>query len=255
VQPEIHLGPLTLQSFGLMFALAFIVSGLIVGRRLKEIDEPVDWAYEIVLAGALGGILGAKLWFSAQQGEWSFSQIFSGTGLVWYGGALGGAAAVLAYGAWRGILNRTLLDVAAPALAAGYAIGRIGCQLSGDGDYGKPTDAWWGLAYPNGTVPTPPGIHVHPTPLFEIVLMGLLAIVLWRLRNRFAPGVLFGIYLVASSIERFMIEFLRRNDSIALGLTAAQWTSIVLCAIGVIMIVDWRREPVPTQRRLSGDQT
>jgi phosphatidylglycerol:prolipoprotein diacylglycerol transferase len=251
VYPEIHLGPLTLQSFGLMFALAFVVSGLIVGRRLKEIDAPVDWAYEIVLAGALGGVLGAKLWFSVQQGEWSLSQVFSGTGLVWYGGALGGATAVLGYAAWRGILNRTLLDVAAPALAAGYAIGRIGCQLSGDGDYGKVTGAWWGMAYPNGTVPTAPGVHVHPTPLFEVLLMGLLAIVLWRLRDRFAPGVLFGIYLVVSSVERFVIEVLRLNDAIALGMTAAQWTSIVLAAIGAIMIADWRREAVPRQRTLA----
>lgn len=253
VQPELHLGPLTLQTFGLMFALAFVVSGLIVGKRLKELGAPVDWAYEIVLAAALGGVVGAKLWFSLQNGEWSMHQVFSGTGLVWYGGALGGAAAVLGYAAWRKILNRTLLDVAAPALAAGYAIGRIGCQLSGDGDYGKVTNAWWGMGYPNGTVPTPPGVHVYPTPLLEIFLMGLLAIVLWRMRDRFAPGVLFGIYLVASSIERFAIEFLRRNDAVALGMTAAQWTSIVLVLIGTAMIVDWRREPVPEHRTLKLD--
>lgn len=251
MQPEIHLGPLTLQSFGLMFALAFIVSGLILAKRLKELDAPADWAYEIVLAGAVGGIIGAKLWFSLQEGDWSAGQIFSGTGLVWYGGALGGAAAVVAYAAWRGVMNRTLLDAAAPALAAGYAIGRIGCQLSGDGDYGKVTDAWWGMAYPHGTVPTPPGVHVHPTPLFEILLMGLLALVLWRLRDRFAPGVLFGIYLVASSIERFAIEFLRLNEPLALGMTLAQWTSVVLIAVGALMIADWRRETVPERRTLS----
>jgi phosphatidylglycerol:prolipoprotein diacylglycerol transferase len=251
VQPEIHLGPLTLQSFGLMFALAFIVSGMLLARRLKELGASADWAYEIVLAAAGGGILGAKLWFSLQQGEWSAGQIFSGTGLVWYGGALGGAAAVLAYAAWRGIANRTLLDAAAPALAAGYAIGRIGCQLSGDGDYGKVTDAWWGIGYPHGTVPTPPGVHVHPTPLFEILLMGLLAIALWRMRDRFAPGVLFGIYLVASSIERFAIEFLRLNEPLALGMTVAQWTSLVLVLIGALMIADWRREPVPEVRTLT----
>ena len=165
--PEIHLGPLTLQTFGLMFAMAFIVSGLIVGRRLKELGNPVDWAYELILAAAVGGVLGAKLWFSVQTGEWSLSQLFSGTGLVWYGGALGGAAAVAAYAYWRKMLTYTLLDVCAPALAAGYAVGRIGCQLSGDGDYGTPTDWWWGMSYENGTVPTPPGVEVHPTPMIE----------------------------------------------------------------------------------------
>lgn len=252
--PEIHLGPITLQTFGLMFALAFIVAGLILAKRLKELKAPADWAYEITLAAALGGLVGAKLWFSFQGGDWSPAQIFSGTGLVWYGGALGGAAAVIAYAAWRGILGRTLLDVTAPALAAGYAIGRIGCQLSGDGDYGRPTDAWWGMGYPNGAVPTDPGVDVYPTPLLESVTMGLVALLLWRLRNRFAPGVLFGIYLVVSSAERFLIEFLRRNESIAMGLTLAQWTSVVLMALGAGMIIDWRRDPVPSVRALSPDR-
>lgn len=251
MQPEIHLGPLTLQTFGLMFALAFVVSGWIIAKRLKELGAPVDWAYELVIAAAVGGIVGAKLWFSLQEGDWSFSQIFSGTGLVWYGGALGGAAAAVAYAAWRKILNLNLLDVTAPALAAGYAVGRIGCQLSGDGDYGKATDAWWGMSYENGTVPTAPGVHVHPTPIFETVLMGILAIVLWRLRDRFAPGVLFAIYLIASSVERFVIEFLRRNESLALGLTLAQWTSIVLGSIGLAMLLAWRDKPVPEQRSVT----
>lgn len=250
VQPEIHLGPLTLQTFGLMFALGFLAAGLIIAKRLKELGSPVDWAYEIVIAGALGGVIGAKLWFSVQQGDWSASQVLSGTGLVWYGGALGGATAVVAYAAWRKILTLTLLDVTAPALAAGYAIGRVGCQLSGDGDYGTVTDAWWGMSYANGTVPTPPGVHVHPTPLFEAILMGLLAAVLWRLRDRFAPGVLFAIYLIFSSIERFVIEFLRRNEALALGLTLAQWTSVALIGIGVAMLLAWRG-PAPERRSLA----
>lgn len=251
VQPEIHLGPLTLQSFGLMFALAFVVSGWLLARRLRELDAPVDWSYEIVLAAAAGGVIGAKLWFSMETGEWSAAQIFSGTGLVWYGGALGGAAAVLAYAKWRDILSLTLLDVVAPALAAGYALGRVGCQLSGDGDYGKQTDSWIGMGYPNGTEPTPPGVEVYPTPLFEAVAMGLFAFVLWRLRDRFAPGVLFAIYLIGSSIERFLIEFLRRNDPVALGMTLAQWSSIVLAVVGIAMVVDWRHAPVPERRSLT----
>ncbi|MGH2907379.1 MAG: prolipoprotein diacylglyceryl transferase family protein, partial [Solirubrobacterales bacterium] len=130
--PEIHLGPLTLQTFGLMFALAFIVSGWIIAKRLKELDAPVDWSYELILAAAIGGLIGAKLWYSMQSGEWSLSQVFSGSGLVWYGGALGGALGVALFSKWRGILNLTMLDMCAPALAAGYAVGRIGCQLCYD---------------------------------------------------------------------------------------------------------------------------
>jgi phosphatidylglycerol:prolipoprotein diacylglycerol transferase len=251
MQPEIHLGPLTLQTFGLMFALAFVVSGLIIVRRLKELGNPTDWAYELILAAAVGGILGAKLWFSVAEGNWSMSQLLSGTGLVWYGGALGGAAAVAAYAYWRKILSLTLLDVCAPALAAGYAVGRIGCQLSGDGDYGKPTDSWLGMGYPHGTVPTDPGVQVYPTPIFETVTMGLFAIVLWRFRDRWHPGVLFGIYLIGSSIERFLIEFLRRNEDVALGMTLAQLTSIVLGLIGVAFVVKLKDRPASAKRSLT----
>ncbi len=252
VIPEIDLGPITLQTFGLMFAAAFIVSGWLIAKRLKELDAPIDWAYELILAAAVGGVLGAKLWFSFQEGEWSFDQIFSGTGLVWYGGALGGAAAVAAYAKWRGIFNYTLLDICAPALAAGYAVGRIGCQLSGDGDYGKTTDAWWGMGYPDGTVPTAPGEKVYPTPILETVSMALLAYVLWRLRNRFAPGVLFAIYLIVSSIERFLIEFLRRNEVVALGMTLAQVASLGFIAIGLAMILALKDRPIPSKRSLTG---
>jgi phosphatidylglycerol:prolipoprotein diacylglycerol transferase len=251
MQPEINLGPLTLQTFGLMFAFAFIVSGWIIARRLKELGNPVDWSYELILAAAVGGILGAKLWFSVAEGDWSTDQLFSGTGLVWYGGALGGAAAVAAYAYWRKILTLTLLDVCAPALAAGYAVGRIGCQLSGDGDYGKPTDAWWGMGYPNGTVATPPGVEVYPTPIIEVVSMGLFAVVLWRLRDRFHPGVLFGIYLIGSSIERFLVEFLRRNTDVALGMTLAQITSVALGLIGVAFVLGLKNRPFSGKRSLT----
>lgn len=248
--PEIHLGPVTLQTFGLMFALAFVVSGWLIAKRLKELDAPVDWSYELILAAAVGGVLGAKLWFSMQEGDWSLGQVFSGTGLVWYGGALGGAAGVALYAWWRKMLNLNLLDVCAPALAAGYAVGRIGCQLSGDGDYGKVTDAWWGMGYPDGTVPTPPGVKVYPTPILETVSMGILAYFLWRFRDRWSPGVLFGVYLIFSSIERFMIEFLRRNEAWFAGMTLAQFVSVVLGLIGVVMVVSLRERAVPSKREL-----
>ena len=81
-------------------------------------------------------------------------------------------------------------------LALGYGIGRIGCQLSGDGDYGKAWDGPWAMAYPKGTVPTTP--TVHPTPIYETLVMGLLALGLWHLRDRVRPGVLFALYLVGA---------------------------------------------------------
>ena len=129
-----------------------------------------------------------------------------------------------------------LVDLCAVPLALGYAIGRVGCQLSGDGDYGKAWDGPWAMGYPDGKVPTAPGEEVHPTPVYETLAMGLFAWALWQLRDRFRPGVLFAIYLVGAGVERLLVEFLRRNDDVAAGLTAAQLESLVLIAIGGIWL-------------------
>ena len=188
--PEIHLGPLTLQTFGICFAFAFLAAGALVGKRFVELGKPVDWAYEMGFAALIGGIVGSRLDFILENyddvKDDVLGNIFSGSGLVWYGGAIGGAIAVFLWAWWRGYLTMTLLDVAAPALALGYAIGRCGCQLSGDGDYGKAWDGPWAMAYPDGTVPTDQ--TVHPTPVYETLTMGLIAVALWRLRDRIEAG-------------------------------------------------------------------
>ena len=128
------------------------------------------------------------------------------------------------------MLSLALLDLCAAPLALGYAIGRIGCQLSGDGDYGKAWDGPWAMAYPDGTEPIDE--TVHPTPIYETLAMGLVAYLLWRLRDRFQAGVLFAIYLVLAGPERFLVEFLRRNDAVFLGLTQAQLLSLAMIAVG-----------------------
>ena len=156
--PEINLGPLTLQTFGLMFALAFLAAGALIAKRLGEIGKPVDWAYEMGFSALVGGVVGSRLYFIVQNYDSVkddlLGNLFSGSGLVWYGGAIGGALAVLLWAWYRDFLRLALLDLAAPALALGYAIGRVGCQLSGDGDYGKAWDGPWAMSYPDGTVPT-----------------------------------------------------------------------------------------------------
>jgi phosphatidylglycerol---prolipoprotein diacylglyceryl transferase len=243
MQPEISLGPITLQTFGIMFALGFIGAGLLVAKRLKELGKPVDWAYELIFAGLVGGIVGSRLNFLLEN--WDdvsddlLGNLLSGSGLVWYGGAIGGAIAVVLWARWRGMLNLTLLDICAPGLAIGYAIGRIGCQLSGDGDYGIPWDGPWAMAYPEGTVPT--DVPVHPTPIYETLAMGMVTYVLWRLRNRFQPGLLFAVYLVLAGVERFLIEFIRRNEEVAAGLTQAQLLSVAMILAGGIWIVSKAR--------------
>jgi phosphatidylglycerol---prolipoprotein diacylglyceryl transferase len=247
MQPEIDLGPVSLKTFGIMFALGFVAAGLVSARRFKELGKPVDWAYEMIFAGLVGGIVGARGYYLVQN--WSdvnddlLGNIFSGSGLVWYGGALGGALAVFIWAWWRGFLGLALLDLAATPLALGYAIGRIGCQLSGDGDYGKGSDLPWAMSYPEGTVPTDD--RVHPTPVYETLGMGLVAWILWSLRDRFAPGLLFALYLVLSGLERFLVEFLRRNDEVWAGLTTPQIESLgLMLAGGIWFAVASRRRPV-----------
>jgi phosphatidylglycerol:prolipoprotein diacylglycerol transferase len=234
MQPELEIGPLTLQTFGIMFALGFIAAGALVARRLKEVGKPVDWAYEMIFAALIGGIVGARLDFVIQNydsvSDDLLGNIFSGAGLVWFGGAVGGAIGVLLWARWRRMLDLSLLDICAPGLAIGYAVGRIGCQLSGDGDYGIPWDGPWAMAYPDGTEPT--DVPVHPTPIYETLAMGLVTYVLWRLRFSFRPGLLFALYLVLAGVERFLVEFIRRNDEVALGLTQAQLLSIAMIVAG-----------------------
>jgi phosphatidylglycerol---prolipoprotein diacylglyceryl transferase len=236
--PEIHIGSLTLQSFGICFAAAFVAAGALVWKRLGEIGKPKDWAYEIAFAALLGGVVGSRVYFVVQNYDEVkhdlLGNIFSGAGLVWYGGAIGGALAVVLWAWWRGFLGLALLDLAAPALALGYAIGRCGCQLAGDGDYGKPWNGPWAMSYPNGTVPT--DRTVHPTPVYETLAMGLGAWLLWQLRDRVRTGALFAIYLVYAGVERFLVEFLRRNTEDSLGLTTAQLESLALIAIGALWI-------------------
>jgi len=240
VQPEIDLLGLPLKTFGMCFALAFVVSGAVVGRRLKELGRPPDWAYEMVFAALIGGLVGARLYWVLTnlddvRGD-VLGGIFGGSGLVWFGGLLGGAAGVLLWARRRGMFNLELLDACSPALAIGYAVGRVGCQVSGDGDYGIPTDLPWGMAYPDGVVPTTE--VVHPTPIYETLSMCLVAWALWRARDALRPGLLFACYLVLAGSERFLVEFVRRNDAVLAGLTEAQLLSLVMMAAGGIWL--WR---------------
>lgn len=228
-----------------MFALAFVAAGLLVRRRLVELGKPGDWAYELIFAALAGGAVGSRLYYIVQH--WSsvkgnlLANVFSGSGLVWYGGLIGGAVAVIVWAHYRHLLSVALLDLVAPALALGYAVGRVGCQLSGDGDYGVRSDLPWAMSYPNGTVPTTE--RVHPAPIYEMLAMALVAYILWRLRDRFRSGALFALYLLFAGVERFLVEFIRRNNEAVAGLTAPQLESLVLMAAGAIWLYVLSRRP------------
>jgi phosphatidylglycerol:prolipoprotein diacylglycerol transferase len=240
MKPEIEILGISIKTFGVMFALGFLACGAVVARRLRELHKPVDWAYEIVFAALLGGVIGARAYYVIQN----YSEVkhdllkslFSGSGLVWYGGAIGGAIGVVAWMRWRDALELRMFDMCATALTLGYGIGRIGCQVSGDGDYGIRSSLPWAMGYPHGTVPTPPGVRVQPTPIYETVTMCLLAYLLWRLRDRVRPGVVFALYLVGSGTERFLVEFIRRNKEVLVGLTGPQVESLVLLVIGLVWL-------------------
>src|SRR4051812_24148430 len=115
MQPELDLGPLTLKTFGIMFSLAFLGAAAVCWRRFRELGKPGDWAYEMTFAALIGGIVGARAYYMTQH--WDevrhdlLGSVFSGSGLVWYGGAIGGAIAVFVWAWWRGFLSLALLDL------------------------------------------------------------------------------------------------------------------------------------------------
>jgi phosphatidylglycerol:prolipoprotein diacylglycerol transferase len=239
VIPSIELGPLTIQTFGLSVAIAFLCAGAVLMRRFRELGWEPDWAYEATGAALVGGIVGARLWWAFTDlsafGDDPVGRLVGGSGLTWYGGAIGGTLAVWGWTLWRRLPAWHVAGGAVPALALGYALGRVGCQISGDGDYGVASDVPWAMAYPDGVVPT--NEVVHPTPIYETLWMGLVALMLWHLRDRVAPQRLVAAYLVAAGLERFVVEFWRRNPTVDGLITVAQITALISIALGVALIV------------------
>lgn len=255
----IRLGPVTITGYGLMMMAAFLVGGWVMQRELVRRRENDEYAADVVVAAVVGGIIGAKLWYVALTQD--TSALLSRGGLVWYGGFVGGVAAVLFNGWRKRVPPSTTMELTAPALAVGYALGRIGCFLVQD-DYGIPTTVPWGMKFPQGLPPTsvaelqkfgvevPPNLQpwdvlaVHPTQLYETAIMLTVFWALWRLKvHRHAPGWLFGVYLVMAGLERFFIEFFRAKDDRFLGpFTVAQAMSIAVVGAGAIVMARlWQR--------------
>jgi phosphatidylglycerol---prolipoprotein diacylglyceryl transferase len=242
VLPHIHLGPLTIQTFGICFAVGFLAAAGVIGRRLRELELPGEWTWELTFSVMVGGLVGARVDYLLENWDKVHGHLlknaFSGSGLIWYGGVIGGALGAVLWAYRRGYLGWALADLAAVPLALGYAIGRCGCQLSGDGDYGIHSSLPWAMAYPKGTVPT--DVKVHPTPVYETVTVGLITLLLWHLRDRLTGGRLFALYLVLTGIERFLVEFIRRNHHVLAGLTVPQLVSLVGIASGLALFARFR---------------
>jgi phosphatidylglycerol:prolipoprotein diacylglycerol transferase len=233
-----EIGPFTIASFGTMVALGFLSALLVLKKELVRKGIDGDLAGSIITASMLGGLAGAKLYFilfeTPPHTSWeqTFGAVFSGGGLTWYGGFIVAAAVTCWIIRRRGAPFLQVADSMGPALALGYAIGRIGCQLAGDGDYGVPSSLPWAMAYPDGVVPTLE--KVHPAPVYETLTgLGIFAL-LWSTRERLTiPGLSFCLYLVLAGVARFLVEFIRINPKVLWGLTDAQLLSFVMVVAGV----------------------
>jgi phosphatidylglycerol:prolipoprotein diacylglycerol transferase len=272
----LQIGPFTIYSFGLMVAIACMAGAWVIGREMGRhgIDPEIAWS--IAVWSTFIGFASSAIWYYVQHHFWellhsplatlasSFGAIAAqlgsgegsfvgrlfgvlrglGSGFVWYGGLIGGALTTT----W--IIHKHRLpwlitvDCVAPALALAYGIGRIGCQLAGDGDWGTVTDLPWGMSYPRAIVgwppldergvPYPDDVRVHPAPVYDMLLsFGIFAFLTRMARRPHAPGTILWWYLVLAGASRLLIEFWRTNPRVMLGLTAAQLFSVIIIAIGL----------------------
>ena len=247
------LGTLPIHSFGVMMVLAFLAAWQRLYLSLQAANEDPALAEQMVTWAAVGGIIGARIaYLLSYPKEFLAAPLqtaFGGAGFVFYGGLFGGAFAV-----WL-LLRRhkkaffPMSDIVAPCLAVGYAVGRIGCQLSGDGDYGRSSILPWAMEYSLGVVPTQAGELHHPAPVYETFLALAIACLLvsaWGQRKLNKTGQIFGMYLLLSACARFLVELIRVEPRVIGALTQAQLVSIALSLIGLFLIAKPRKMSVGT---------
>lgn len=242
--PYINIGWLSLPTFGLMVATALLCAAYILQKDFDRRGWSVD-GYSMITYAGLAGMLGAKLYHLLETPAEFFADpwplLFSRTGFAWFGGFLGGFGVMLYLGRRAKLPMLEFLDASSPAAAVGYGVGRIGCLLSGDGDYGIPTSLPWGMSFPNGIVPTTE--RVHPTPIYEFILWLAIGAWLWNLGTKRAKrpranGEIFCFYLILTGVARFLVEIIRINPRTFLGMSNAQTVSVLSVIAGVALL--WR---------------
>ena len=247
----IEFGPIPIRSFGLLVALALFAGAVRLARSFKHYGIDPRLAERYVTAAGLSGLIGARLWHIGEN--WSvlrydlLGALFASAGFTFYGGFIIASICVYILARRDGTDVGRLCDSLGPCLALGYAVGRLGCQLSGDGDYGTLTTGFWGMSYSTGVVPTPPGQRVYPTPLFEsTIALGIVFILSYVERSsqllvgRFQR---FGLYLVLISLERIFVEVLRINPSVVGTMSEAQVIGVSLAVFGAALMVWPRLKP------------
>jgi phosphatidylglycerol:prolipoprotein diacylglycerol transferase len=223
-----------IQSYGVSKALAVMVAIFLLGREFRRLGWDKDVTTSLVVTTTVAGFLGAKLYYLAEHAGSLTLHDFGGSGFTWYGGFLAGLVVFLVMARRHRLPLGQLAAVAAVPMSVAYGIGRLGCLLAGDGTYGTPTDLPWGMSFPNGMVPTL--VPVHPTPLYEAIAAFAIAGLLWSVRRRWRPTAVIGTYAVLTGIARLLVEFVRVNDEVVLGLTQPQLWSIALVIAGAVLL-------------------
>lgn len=261
--PFLHIGPLMIPTFGFMVACAMLTAFFVLRADLERrglaasvaTDKSRKAAHgtasgeaELLIAiPCMAGLAGAKLYHVLESPAEFFAHpialLFSPFGFAWFGGLLAGFAAFVWVGQRQHIPLLALLDAGSPAAALGYGVGRIGCFLSGDGDYGIPTSLPWGMSFPNGLVATTE--RVHPTPIYELIVACAIAWFLWHMHDWqkksapgkaiAPPGAVFAVYLVLTGLARFLVEFIRINPRSFLGMSNAQAASVASMIAGIAL--------------------
>ena len=285
--PYIDIGPVHLGTFGLLLWLAAVAATVVLHKNFARNGVDAD-ALSVVAFVVIAGVIGAKTWHELQNiadlkyalktmaaPGWrhpldvamEFLHWFQ-AGFAWFGGMLAGIAMLMWQGTqarFKGALEGTqgervgplrMLDLAAPAAAVGYGVGRIGCLTSGDGDYGINTTLPWGVHMAKNALvpPTPPTAMVQPTPVYELLFALALAWWLWRRGKKHLPvSVLTGEYLVLSGIGRFLVEFVRINPRLYWGMSNAQVAALGSVVVGAVLIAAARAKNVQWAPELTND--
>jgi phosphatidylglycerol:prolipoprotein diacylglycerol transferase len=240
-----------------MMALGFVAGDVLLSQECRRRGLSSELGTAIIVWGAIGGLAGARIYDVLEN--WSIYMmhpatiIFSGAGFVWYGGLIGGVVTTWLVAKRHQISFLAVADLCAAPLALGMAFGRLGCQLSGDGDWGLPSTLPWAMAYPKAIVGWGPdtvlrldsqgnlvsgfsqGVRVHPTPVYEAILYVGIFGFLWSIRKKVTrEGELFYLYLILAGAARFAVEFVRINPRVLWGLSPAQIISLIMIATGTM---------------------
>lgn len=249
MKPYFQFGEVYVSTFLLFNSFGFVFGILFFKYRAKRFNLKEDHFVNISLILFVMSFIGSKLYYYFEYPEdfsgKFFEVFFSFGGFGWYGGFLAVLVSTLLYTYYHKLDFVNILNIIAPSIPLGIIFGRFACFMAGDACYGTPTDLPWGMSFPDGAIPTV--LHVHPTPLYEMLGNGIILPVLLASEKQFKVNIFF-LYLILASILRFSVEFIRLNQISLLGLTTPQLYCIVFFTIGLCSIFFRSTAPILTKR-------